>query len=145
MQRLKGTCEVKARKWWNRSGILLEKGHSYTFEIPVGDVWCDSSIVCDASGYELPKLKGWVFLRRVRGAKWFALIGAIGRCARQPMIYAPGGKFIAHKDGELFLFANDVWFMYWNNGGSIKVSVYENELKLNPPVPKSRSQHTQYA
>ncbi len=39
---------------------------------------------------------------------------------------------MAQTSGELFFFANDVWFMYWNNHGEIEVNVYELDPTATP-------------
>lgn len=41
---------VKAREYWNRSGIMLRAGHTYDLEVPGQQTWQDASNVCGANG-----------------------------------------------------------------------------------------------
>ena len=41
---------VKAREYWNRSGIMLRVGHTYDLEVPGQQTWQDASNVCGANG-----------------------------------------------------------------------------------------------
>ncbi len=43
--------------------------------------------------------------------------GSAGRAGRR--------GFRARRDGKLSCFANDVWFMYFNNKGSVEITVEE--------------------
>ena len=126
----KGRCLVKASKRWNKTGIKLEQGHKYLFWADSKARWLDWHTECGPEGYNSFKLQYWECLRRIRHARWFNLIGTLDRCARHPMIFKHGAKHVAHKRGELFFFANDVWFMYWNNHGEIEVDVYEVDSRL---------------
>lgn len=148
-----------ARKRWNATGVYLERGARY--RIKAKGQWQDSSIPATADGanpgiylgkigYALaavPELlrkairmrKGFAsadvpFSRRIDGAPWFALIGAIANgqvtqtsedevsdheyhCLGQEAVIAPS------QSGYLYLFANDAWQMYGNNAGVLRVEV----------------------
>ena len=125
-RKLLGQCAIDARKRWNRTGIVLEAGKRYDFEAAGGESWRDGNIVCGADGYECDRLRLFARLRRVPFARWLALIGALGS---DGATLFPIGRamenYIPLRSGELYCFANDVWFMYWNNAGSVELTVYE--------------------
>jgi hypothetical protein len=116
------TVTVDAARRWNASGVTVRRGEVYAIEVPPGQKWHDASTEHGPEGDEVDRLKNWVWLRRRRDQPWFALIGAVGK--RDPFPVRGGiPEWTAPADGELFFYANDVWFMYWNNGGSINVIV----------------------
>lgn len=116
--------DVDAAKAWNASGILLEPNHVYDISVEDGQTWKDWYIVSDADGYRREALSSWECLRRVPDQNWFKLIGTIERDETAPI---PIGKahreFSPGKPGELFCFANDTRWTYWNNSGTIRVTV----------------------
>lgn len=116
---------VRADTRWNDSGIDLVPGCDYSFIVPNGETWTDWTEACGPDGYKsTPLLRFWEEFRRVREADWFTLIGTIGRSARPPIII--GSKLLNFPPpypGRLYLFANDVWCMYWNNKGQIDLKV----------------------
>jgi len=114
--------KVDSRRWWNPSGVVVRRGEVYEIKVPPGQVWCDASIEHTPEGKEIDKLNGWKWLRRVKDQPWFALIGSVSKKHTFPVLNGID-KWTAPADGELFFYANDVWFMYWNNKGAIDVNV----------------------
>jgi hypothetical protein len=116
---------VCADKLWNDSGIDVVSGQAFTFIVPGGEEWIDWKRPCGADGYASSYfLRPWEIFRRVPKAKWFELIGTIGRSTRHPIVI--GSKlldFLPAYPGRLYLFANDVPWMYWNNKGTIAVRI----------------------
>ena len=113
---------VHADRLWNPSGINVRKGEVYAIEVPPGQTWHDASIEHTPAGKEVPKLDGWKWLRRRKDLPWFALVGAVGK--KHTFAVQNGiAEWTAPADGELFFYANDVSFMYWNNRGAVTVNV----------------------
>lgn len=121
-------AEIHAREKWNATGIPLVAGHRYHF-VSEGE-WLDWTIACDADGYESANLIQRIAepLRRVRTERWFVLMGALTRY--DAAAFRIGKETIAtpNASGELFCFANDVWFAYCNNHGALRLRVTRIEL-----------------
>jgi hypothetical protein len=127
------TASIMACKYWNITNIILEAGREYEFAAT--GTWSDASIVCDAAGYPPPisppalgglqtlVLKAFEPFRRVRSAPWFALIGAIDKDMDTAFMIGRNTHIKITKTGVLTCFANDVPIMYWNNKGSLTLSV----------------------
>jgi len=115
---------VDSAKLWNRSGIALERGRVYDVNVEADQTWKDWYIPTDADGYTRETLRPFEFLRRVPDQNWLKLIGTIGRDEKSPIIIGSAvTNFSPSKSGELLCFANDVGWMYWNNRGSLRVTV----------------------
>jgi hypothetical protein len=114
---------TEAKKKWNNTGIELASGHEYHF-MATGR-WTDWWIECDAGGYASPNRFQKIFegLRRSPHSRWFALIGAINE--GKPMQFEIGTDrmLVMPSSGTLTCFANDVVWAYWNNTGSVQLSV----------------------
>jgi len=104
----------------NRIG-MLEAGVTYRIEPLPDQKWIDGWIHCDPDGYEKWYLAPFRRWRRQPEAAWFALIGVIGHEA--PFEIGSGTVVTPTVDAELFCYANDIPFMYWNNRGEIEVEV----------------------
>jgi len=126
------TCEVLAESKYNWSGVGLKAGASYSFFVPEDDTWDDASITCGPAGWESEQLpwykegivKAFEKRRRLKGANWFALIGALGD--EDIELFLIGDKAEPYKaphDAELYLFANDLPSKYHNNKGSLLVTI----------------------
>ena|ERR1700680_3137652 len=120
---------VAARERWNDSGIDFAIGRTYDLIVPQGQTWIDWHEPCDADGYaSTPWLRLWEEFRRVRTENWFKLIGTIGRSVNPPIVI--GSQLLGFAPpypGRLYLFANDISCMYWNNSGSINVAITRTE------------------
>lgn len=128
--RAEGTVAVICAKMpWNRTGIRLEKGRYYRFA--AGGSWRDGAISANVSGFidsaAGERLKRFAWMRRVREAPWFSLVGTMGKTLRTPFdiggLIATGSVFQAPETGELYCFANDAHFRYFNNTGAIELTV----------------------
>jgi hypothetical protein len=114
------TATVKARQKWNRVG-LLRGGVQYLVDIAPDQHWYDWTIRSGPEGYERWYLVPLRWMRRMRSAPWFALVGTIGQ---GPLIRIADKQTISSdEDAELRCFANDIGFMYWNNRGAIRVTL----------------------
>lgn len=116
---------VYADRLWNDSGIDVARGQTYNFTVPNGEKWIDWSKTCGADGYTSNWLiRPWESFRRVPEAKWFQLVGTIGRSIRPPIVI--GSQLIgfsAPYPGRLYFFANHLPWMCWNNKGMIAVRI----------------------
>ena len=120
---------IPARNWWTKTSLELTKGKHYRFTATGS--WKDAKYTCSATGYSEAKLDRWSWLKRDPNALWFSLIGQIdqkrwtqfdiGHLLENNLTYT------AVESGTLYCFANDVWFMYFNNSGSVELSVTEVE------------------
>lgn len=122
------TAGCKAARKWNATGVMLHAHCQY--HIKATGSWTDFYIGTDANGFERKHLRPFKRFKRQPDAPWFALMGSIGKESPYFLVGAelclgPG------KAGELFLFANDMPAMYWNNRGSLNITITEYELQ-NP-------------
>lgn len=124
------TTSVEARRFLNHSGIHVVRGGEYRFD--ASGKWYDASIECGPEGYvekdlaflrSIP-LRVFSGLRRVPDARWFELIAEVGQASKRFVrIGNRLDEWIAPADGELCAFANDVTGFYWNNRGSVGLTV----------------------
>lgn len=126
------TCKVLAEKKFNWSGVTVNKGATYTFSVPANATWKDADIVCGPAGWkseELPWYKEKIVkvferLRRKKDANWFALIGTIGDEDKNAFLIGNStDAFTFDKQGDLYLFANDMNSRYGNNNGFLMVTI----------------------
>lgn len=120
---------IVAKRRWNRTPFVLEQGKSYTFE--ASGKWFDKTIPADATGFPPEKMARFVPFRRFKDshANWFSVIGCcdkkkgtmfdIGELVSTQSVYK------AEETGVLYCFANDIWTMYFNNTGAIRLVVKE--------------------
>jgi len=116
---------VHANKLWNDSGIDVAWGQRYTFSVARGEKWIGGQRTCGPDGY-LPARSARLskFLRRVPEARRFQLIGAVGRSTKSAIIIGHQlPDFLVLFPGRLYLFANDLAWMYWNNEGMLAVRI----------------------
>jgi hypothetical protein len=110
-----------ARPRWNHTGVAVNAGEAY--ELTARGFWNDASQHVTAKGYDLKRLAPFRPFRRRRDALWFELIGAVGESEPTSFRIGEHASVTLQSSGELVLYANDASFMYWNNSGSIDVTV----------------------
>jgi hypothetical protein len=128
---------IYANQKYSRSGLMLEKGGEYYFEIPGNQCWNDGGIDCGPSGWERTTAAlgmQEIFARikqderRYPSAKWFEVIGAVGKSDEnllQILRYQDTSHpFKALRGGELYAFPNDLDRQYFNNMGFIKLTIH---------------------
>jgi len=114
--------QVCAANLWNDAMLTVSKGQTLRFA--ASGVWSDWGRICGSAGYEsTPLLRPFEGLRRMPSAQWFELVGCVDRRLDQCFAIGDAAQAIAPAAGRLFLFANDVAFMYWNNTGSLDVTI----------------------
>lgn len=114
---------IDARKRWNRTGLVIESGVTYRFEVIDVSNWRDGKVETDPNGYESLRLLPLIPARRCLPARWLKLIGAVGTSAWN---YFPIGTECTRKvsaAGELYCFANDASFRYYDNEGALTLKV----------------------
>ncbi|NML96592.1 DUF2235 domain-containing protein [Paraburkholderia sp. RP-4-7] len=129
---------VFASTLWNWTGIFMKEGVRYRFKVPEGQTWLDGDSASGAEG--VPgnwKQRLFAWPKRVRGANWFELCGAISYPGQpgeagvspQPFYFRIGREveIKAPQSGYLYCFANDASWAYWNNHGSLRVEIVESD------------------
>lgn len=117
-------AEIRAAAYWNDTGIMLRPESCYDF-IAEGH-WIDLIIRSGPEGNPNPvwtqrQLAGCL---RAPDALYFTLMGALDR--DPATIFAIGARRVGWsppRAGQLTCFANDVPGFYWNNRGSVRLTV----------------------
>ena len=124
--------KIRAESYWNASGLILEKGATYKFEVKKVLDWKDWNVDANAEGWiEPPKnlVAAMRSLARAPDRNYFYLMGAIrGACydgltCEEQFPIGKKAQFTAPANGEFCSFANDIPLMYWNNSGSITLEI----------------------
>lgn len=112
---------INSRLRWNDTLIDVVEGLAYQY---VADgQWTDASRECNADGYSGTWLDSLSFLKRCGSAKWFQLVAAVDQKSSQTIVLGHAGQFIAPASGRLWAYANDATFAYWNNKGSLALTI----------------------
>jgi hypothetical protein len=117
------SAEIRAARRWNATGIRVEAGQAY--DLAATGRWMDLNLCAGPAGNPHPTWSQRLVACRLRApdALYFTLIGALDR---DPSTQFPIGacrSWTAPRAGELTCFANDVPLMYWNNRGSVHLTV----------------------
>lgn len=114
---------IKARKLWNRTGIEVVAGQTYS--LSAHGIWVDCYIQHGPEGDPSPNTYMRLFerLRRVSDQNWFTLIGAVNENIGTAFAIGKNRTLPMNYSGELTCFANDVRGFYWNNLGSVLLDV----------------------
>ncbi len=115
------TATIQAREYWNDTGIDLTAGEEY--RLAATGRWKEAWMECGPEGYQRLWLRPVGWMRRMPGEPWMALVGSIG--GEPTRMFRIGAELVirARYSGRLFCFANDVGVMYWNNSGSVELTV----------------------
>lgn len=122
-----------AERRHNFSGIFIEEGETYRFKISKPHNWCDASVPAKTNGWPdqkifFLKVMSWtrVFSRYPSG-RLYTVVGGIQNSSRKSRFdmgsMKDGETYLADQSGELYAFANDIYFKYDNNFGHVKISV----------------------
>ncbi len=127
---------VFAHQKYNRSGILLERGAKYRFEIDEDQVWRDGGVECGPRGWnrdsvELGFREFAIRLRennrRFPDADWFELVATLDDNDLMKFRVLDhtnrGNPYCPRASGEFCPFANDVMRDYSDNMGRVHVTV----------------------
>ncbi|KVN25012.1 hypothetical protein WJ63_17580 [Burkholderia pyrrocinia] len=127
---------ILASQQWNWTGVYMTEGRTYRFEVHGDQIWLDWIYPSSARGTPGTAIQR-LFNRskRVRQARWFELCGAITRPRQptnggvppEPYYFSIGtrAEVRAPCSGYVYCFANDAAWAYWNNHGSIRVTITE--------------------
>ena len=112
--------------WWVKKGQVLQ------VSADKDQIWYDWIVKTNPRGYE-PFLSSLLdLLKRVPDVRFFQPIACVDdqrRLARRDFYVVPlkadrnSKPFTAPRTGRLEVFANDIDFLYWNNSGSVDVTV----------------------
>lgn len=117
---------VGAAEWSVDSCVRVRGGQTYRFSTQPDALWWDwfTERKPDGTGparWYGPYMRLWSRMLRVPGGTPFALYGQVGE---GPVFFIGAGNRVTMSDsGALRFFANDVRGFYWNNRGSVDVSV----------------------
>ena len=128
---------VFANQKYSRSGVLLQQGGEYYFEISGNQTWNDGGIDCGPAGWNRASVSlGMQEMiirfeedeRRYPDAQWFEVIGAVGKSDQMLVklldFQDASHVYQASRGGEFFAFPNDLDRFYFNNMGFIKLSIH---------------------
>lgn len=118
---------IDAGKRWNRTGLVIESGATYRYEVVKISGWRDGKVETDPDGYEKLHLLPLVPARRYPFAHWLELVGAVGTSAWNYFPIGKGCTRQAKGAGELYCFANDASFRYKDNDGQLTLRVTREE------------------
>ena len=101
---------------YSASGVFVERGERYHFEVDPNQRWRDGDIVCGPEGWRSSALSGFKrravealeSRRRYQFAPWFVIIGAVENDGDNQFSIGKGIKWTMPSRGELFTYANDV-------------------------------------
>jgi hypothetical protein len=115
---------------WFETGILLRATQTYRIEVMGKQTWKDGDFLGDIppDGIFHWYLLGMHPSIRMPSAKWFALLGSIGKKRPYFKIGTLKENFAPEEDGQLMCFANDslwLWghFYKHNNTESLNVTI----------------------
>ncbi len=114
------TVKIHARPAWTDACPVAA---GTTYRLTASGRWWDWFVPCGPDGYSTKLLAPLAHRRRAPGEAWFCLMGAIDR--DEPAAFRIGAQrtWTAPRSGMLACFANDLPGMYWNNRGSITLSI----------------------
>lgn len=125
------------------TGIKIEKGRTYRFDVADTELHDGKKYVTDPDGFTAAALYPFVLFRRHIDAPWLKLYGKINNSGYEDFALGKGvSTYTARSDGELFLYVNDAVFgllpewdlpYKWARGeNSGKVSVTVSKLEEEP-------------
>ena len=118
---------VSAKVHWNHSGILARQGER--FLLATGNVvdWRDAWVEASPDGQnDVPWVLDNKFARgflRYPHAEWYALVGAMDERLDTCFLVGRSVTFQAGHEGELCFFANDAPWAYYNNHGTLDLTI----------------------
>ena len=153
------TFTISSSCQWYNTRIPLVAGQKYLFTADLKQNWNDSNIKTNACGYKPSDLSyfnpsryalqtaDFFKAKRYPGANWFEIIGSIcgnsdpKSCQKEDYfrmfncdnlgqnIGKIRREFVPTKNGILFCFANDNSYFYFNNSGSIDITIQKFKAK----------------
>ena len=117
------TIAIPAREAWVPT-IFVEPGEEYL--MTATGWWFDGKHSCGPDGHRSRTL--WMRMlkrfRRVRTARWFALIGSVGKDDDQPFVIGSSAQVRITKLGLLLCYGNHVRGFYRGKHGRVTVTIH---------------------
>ncbi len=110
---------IYSREFWNETDVEIQSGEEYKF-VAEGN-WKDLSKETDANGYSNWYMSLFDSLKRSRNNQWFALIGSVNKSGG--FLIGKNSQIPFQQNGKLWCYANDVRGFYWNNSGTVLLTV----------------------
>ena len=118
------TLEVHADQYYTDSGVDVSPGEKYS--ITAEGVWIDWFINSTSDGFVIHFKPFDLFterVSRVKDERLFTLIGCLNKTDASSFRVGSGTNYTATQPGRLYLYANDLNGFYWNNYGSVNVTI----------------------
>jgi hypothetical protein len=124
------TIVVHARDQWVLTPVCVQAGQTLSFSAT--GTWWDAVIPCSADGYAAPLFYAIGQYPRIRdNGRYFRLMGRVVPADATPSTDVPAATFpigtnlrrVFHEAGRIFVFCNDKGGFYWNNWGSVMLTV----------------------
>lgn len=130
------TIRVRSHQRWHATPVHVHKGD--TLEFTATGTWWDFYIPCSADGYRSSFFYALGISPRIRDhGRYFRLMGRIASGTHAPttdtqidpndpnatFVIGTRAKYVARRAGTLYVFANDLNWMYWNNWGFVTLKV----------------------
>lgn len=121
---------IPSKERWVDTNIIVKPGDSLTFHAQ--GIWWDAYIPCGADGY--PASMFYALNRPPRildEGRYFRLMGRVIALGQKPGEDDPAQTFVIgrrsqrrfDRGGKLYVFCNDRPGYYWNNWGSIDLTI----------------------
>lgn len=118
------TCTIYALREYTDTGVVLSKNKLY--HLKSEGTWKDGHIECDSTGFNRFYLYPFKFLTRCPKANWGCLLGSIDK---NKYFIIGSHTLYSYQSGSalntLYCCANDVPGFYFNNSGSIRLTITE--------------------
>ena len=124
------SLDVSSRETWVATPVWVQAGDRLVFR--ANGTWFDAIVPCSADGYPAPFFYALNLLPRIPDdGRYFRLMGRITADGQQPSsddaaaTFAIGtaSELSVAAGGRLLVFANDRAGFYWNNFGSVRLSI----------------------
>jgi hypothetical protein len=124
------TVEVPSRETWVATPVTVEPGQVLHFRAE--GTWWDAVIPCSADGYPAPFFYALGRPPRIPDdGRYFRLMGRVVADDAPPATDDPSQTFVIGRQsewttpqrGRLYVFANDAPGFYWNNWGSVTLTI----------------------
>ncbi|MBQ4860677.1 DUF2235 domain-containing protein [Pseudoalteromonas sp. MMG013] len=126
------TIRAYASEYYNLTGIMLEKGATYKFNIEKNSIWYDKGQEVGIKGWQRTgqtigvkqqPVELFTPFKRAMNTPWFALIGCISCLDDYAFVITDACEMRINRSGEFTPFANDIAQDYGQNFGYISICI----------------------